>query len=716
MIRALSQSAVTPNPGSPTAVVACPAGVEVDDLLLMFVIFSSETWDLTDPKDATVSCSGFTPVCSAKADYPVNPRRWTRLTVLSKVVTGSEPASYTVNAPFASHQYALSGVFHVSVVAYRGATSVQSFVTEASAAASPTSKSPAVTTASEDSHVVQAVMSYAVTWMGPFNFDLSGRHHGVSGRYGGSGGGGSQPIAWPYGMLTVVNTDVPMPNTVPEIQSSAWWNHSLGATLVLVSTSNHAPNAAVHTKPYAGARADFGTAAGRTFEWSFNDPDSGDVQSAWAFAKREVGQSTWLYWTGSDWSSSSSSSKQTGGDQSATFASGFDNGKTYEWMVKTWDALDAAGPWSTPTPVQGDTAPVVSAVAIDPADMSSGDVKVPMPTLVWTYSDAEGDPQDGYEVRVFDVAVVGANPDPGSSVPYWQSGVIDANSTSHVVGSSPGGGSAVGSPYLADDEDYLFFVRVRHAGGLWSDWGSVGEHTTFAKPDTPTLAPTAEPSVGRVKLVVTVPQTSPAAEVVLIERSEDAGVTWAEVRSAARAPASDASLTFYDYEFVSATNLAYRCRTGRAVGSQYVYSTAHQPAALKCTLTSAWFKNPADPSRNLALRISPEFTRTRPLDSDAFYPIGRGRAVVVRSANPPGEELRGVRVWALSAADQAAIGALVDSGDVLLLQDVLPRKWYVSPVDGVEWRRVHAAPVSGEYSPVRDAYECVLSLVEVDAP
>lgn len=65
----------------------------------------------------------------------------------------------------------------------------------------------------------------------------------------------------------------------------------------------------------------------------------------------------------------------------------------------------------------------------------TGTVLPPQPTVTWTYSDAEGDPQNAYQVRIFSAAQYGIGGfDPQTSPNTWDSGVVGGAGTSQVIG------------------------------------------------------------------------------------------------------------------------------------------------------------------------------------------------------------------------------------------------------------------------------------------
>ena len=101
-------------------------------------------------------------------------------------------------------------------------------------------------------------------------------------------------------------------------------------------TLNVPPNAPILNSPAANYR--FNPNASVTFSWAFNDPDSGDSQSAYQFQIWDSGFATIYLDTGKVFSSSQSTAQ--------TLPSNMTVG-AYYWRVKTWDSRNTEGAWSS---------------------------------------------------------------------------------------------------------------------------------------------------------------------------------------------------------------------------------------------------------------------------------------------------------------------------------------------------------------------------------
>lgn len=130
-------------------------------------------------------------------------------------------------------------------------------------------------------------------------------------------------------------------------------------------------------------------------------------------------------------------------------------------------------------------------------------------------------------------------------------------------------------------------------------------------------------------------------------------------------------------------------------------------------VTSWWLKDPATPSRNRAIAATAwNPSQIRPVAR--FDPVGRTRSVVLRGPILGDQGTLGVRTLSEAAYDDVA--ALLNGASTLLLQDVLGHQWYVEVVGDIARTQIKAAPDTGETTPVRNAYEWSIPLLEVDSP
>jgi len=88
------------------------------------------------------------------------------------------------------------------------------------------------------------------------------------------------------------------------------------------------------------------------------------------------------------------------------------------------------------------------------------------PSVTWTYSDTDGDPQSAYEIKVFDSTTYGAGTfSPDTSTPTVQTGIVTSTNDGQTLEAD-----------LADGTTYRAYVRVAqllNGSNYFSDWAPV---------------------------------------------------------------------------------------------------------------------------------------------------------------------------------------------------------------------------------------------------
>lgn len=236
------------------------------------------------------------------------------------------------------------------------------------------------------------------------------------------------------------------------------------------------------------------------------------------------------------------------------------------------------------------------------------------PTITWTYSDPESDPQQAFRVRVFTAAQYGAAGfDPGVSTAF--------NETDSAVGS---GGivplaptSGVVTPWVAGQDlrwaptrdlpngTYRAYVKVQQAwnglGTHESDWSYIQWTQAVPGPPAPVLTATVDNTLNRVRIdmVPASPQT-PVTLTYNLEYSDDAGLNWALVRGGlqASADATTQARTIYDYEAPLNHARWYRAQGYRQLSTIKVASDYSNIATATPMSLRYWLKDPLNPSLN----------------------------------------------------------------------------------------------------------------------
>lgn len=205
--------------------------------------------------------------------------------------------------------------------------------------------------------------------------------------------------------------------------------------------------------------------------------------------------------------------------------------------------------------------------------------------------------------------------------------------------------------------------------------------------------------------------------VFVVERSVDAGTTWAYVRGAdqtstAPIPTSQTA-TFYDYELPRGVPALYRARIQGTTGGNAVSSASSANQAATLASTGWWLKDPLAPGLNMQLDVARlGYRRKKP--QQVYEPLGAASSLVVHDG------VRGiagaVEVYSKSKARHDKLEAILATGRTLFLEDVLGRVWYVQVGDAMDWSLVVAAPDVGETTPIRHFHTISLPVTEVASP
>lgn len=233
------------------------------------------------------------------------------------------------------------------------------------------------------------------------------------------------------------------------------------STIYLYDVFNAAPFAPslVHMDNYDAGNA-------RVFSWAFQDPNSGDTQSAYEMEIRRVSDGVVIVGTGKVTSTTSSRT---------VAASTLTNGVAYQWRVRTWDFADLQGPYSDYdafSTVAGGTVTITDPAADNPADQIVSSYEVH-----WSVSGAT---QQDYRVRMINSSNEEVLSDTG-----W----ITSVATSHLVSGIP------------SDIQVRFEVTVRNAG-VESSPGTRLYTTSYATPLAPVISVTPMPNEGYILIGV----------------------------------------------------------------------------------------------------------------------------------------------------------------------------------------------------------------------
>lgn len=210
-------------------------------------------------------------------------------------------------------------------------------------------------------------------------------------------------------------------------------------------------------------------------DWDFSDPDPTDTQSAYAIS-RQIGAGALNYWRASDSTWQVSEVKNLSATSLVTLSAswGSTSDDPHHYRVKTWDAADVAGPYGEELTLipSGKVNPTID-VPAEAAVIGASSV-----TLEWTVTE-----QTQFKVRL---VILG--------VELFNSGWITSTDREYTI------------PWLlASGFNYSAFLQTRNDENLVSTEDQVNFSVSFVAPPVGSIVPSAVPSVGAIRLVVTNP-------------------------------------------------------------------------------------------------------------------------------------------------------------------------------------------------------------------
>jgi len=117
------------------------------------------------------------------------------------------------------------------------------------------------------------------------------------------------------------------------------------------------------------------------------------------------------------------------------------------------------------------------------------------PSVTWTYSDTDGDPQSAYEIKVFDSTTYGAGTfSPDTSTPTVETGIVASTNDGQTLEAD-----------LADGTTYRAYVRVAqllNGSNYFSDWAYSQFTIDVDAPATPLITAFFDTNEGAVTLTI----------------------------------------------------------------------------------------------------------------------------------------------------------------------------------------------------------------------
>lgn len=262
---------------------------------------------------------------------------------------------------------------------------------------------------------------------------------------------------------------------------------------------------------------------------------------------------------------------------------------------------------------------------------------------------------------------------------------------------------------------YTRALRYREDGLVYSDayssWSTAATLTMSAPlPVTPTMTVTGDDSSDSVRISVTpTSSTGYLGPYIYVQRSDDAGATWSDVRNASGvAGAFGTASTFIDYEAPRNQAALYRAKVEATYSSAYINASAWAAPATVNLSSNTWnLKVPSNSDLNaIGVTVVGHPTENVQENLGVFRPLGRKYPVVVAGtlSGWDGE----LSIICATNAEWLQLKALVEAQTIILLQSTFGWSKYVRIMSGVK----------GELYGTTTAPKRTISLsyVEVDKP
>lgn len=320
------------------------------------------------------------------------------------------------------------------------------------------------------------------------------------------------------------------------------------STIYVVDKLNVPPSA-----PTLVEAPNYDATSTKLFDWTFNDLNIGDTQTAYEFQVDNADTSASVVATGKVLSTVTERSV-TGGTLT--------NGVNYRWRVRTWDTSDVIGAWSNYdffTTSVGGSVNITAPATDNPAGVITDDY-----TVMWTVT---GTTQASYKVRVIRTS---------NSTVHFDSGWVSSTATSHLITG------------LLSDVEYRIEVTVRNAALVETNTAARLITANFNEPEIPLLTVTAFVELGHILIDITnpVPQgDKPEVTVNQVQRRALGDSLWTTVAAVA------VQGEYQDYNVGSGTTYEYKVVGVAAIGS--VDSAVH---TVTLVLEGVWIHLPQDPA------------------------------------------------------------------------------------------------------------------------
>lgn len=395
-----------------------------------------------------------------------------------------------------------------------------------------------------------------------------------------------------------------------------------------IKSLNEPPNA-----PTLGTVAPFDATAAATLPWTFDDPSAGASQSAYQLLIYRVSDGVTMLDTG----------KVVSAVEAYTLtAATLANEVNYQWKVRTWDELDAAGPYSALSAFSTSAKPVVT-ITVPAADASV--IGAFSTTVQWSVNEA----QSAYRVVV------------KNDVDVEQSStgkVVSTSARAYEISGLPNGAVGWSVEITAwDAADIPSVVAVRTFD------------VTYTSPPFPVVTVTPQDAAGYLSVAIDNPAPDVGEPDVAsndLYRREQGTATWTRIVVGL---AEDGS--YLDYGVASGQVYEYKAR---ANGDDSTFSESEvTPGTL--TLLGIWLHDPDDPATTAGQFRGNKKRESKRNTEKAFHKFA-GRELPVGEHGEHVDTGVGVTLHLYDDASRRALLALIERDTTLCYRDSRGRRHF----------------------------------------
>jgi hypothetical protein len=327
------------------------------------------------------------------------------------------------------------------------------------------------------------------------------------------------------------------------------------------------------------------------------------------------------------------------------------------------------------------------------------------PTLMWEYTDAQGDQQAEWQLLAFTQTFVNANTmtDPLAKA---SGAVVNLSGVDREQ-------RGVKADYDFTNTAYRYYVRARDTAGQWSAWSNRGWTQSITLPTTPTGL-TASSPVGTWKTNLSV-TSGGTATYVQFQWSVD-GVTWYPVRGAEAVPRL-ATTTAVDNDPPLGQATIYRALSYSS--DPRVVSLASNTATATALPMTHVFTSTVDPALGGEVFVNEAPSWERPIKAEVLEPVGDKYAVVLTDDIPKARQFPVVLGVNTEPEWDKIVNLLVGNaqlGGTLIWRDPFGEVIYCKAIDSFRAVQKKRMPYPTESFPRGHKHQVSLSLVEIRPP